>query len=98
VFQTYLEKRINVRLYGIDTPEIRTKCKKEKDLAYIARDYVRNILENSNNVDLVNPTRGKYFRIVADVQADGKSVSKELIENGLAVPYYGRTKIKNWCK
>lgn len=91
-------KNINIRLYGIDTPELRTKCKKEKDLAYAARDYVRNILENSNNVDLVNPTRGKYFRIVADVQADGKSISEELIEKGLAVPYYGKKKTKDWCK
>lgn len=91
-------KNINVRLYGIDTPEIRAKCKKEKDAAYIARDYVRNILENSSRVDLITPSRGKYFRIVADVQADGKSISEELIESGLAVPYYGKNKIKNWCE
>jgi len=42
--------------------------------------------------------RGKYFRIVADVYVDGKSLAESLIEANLGVPYYGMTKIKDWCK
>ncbi len=42
--------------------------------------------------------RGKYFRIVADVYVDGKSLAESLIEANLGVPYYGKTKIKDWCK
>lgn len=41
--------------------------------------------------------RGKYFRIVADVVADGEMVKDALIENSLAVLYNGGTKLKDWC-
>ena len=42
--------------------------------------------------------RGKYFRIVADVYTDNKSVGQLLIDKDLAVKYDGGTKVKNWCK
>ena len=42
--------------------------------------------------------RGKYFRIVADVYADGVSLTDKLIKSGYAVPYDGGTKAKDWCK
>lgn len=90
--------KIGIRVNGIDTPEIRGKCQKEKDIAYVARDFVRNILENSKKIDLVDPKRGKYFRVVADVYADGVNISEELLKKGLAVSYYGGTKTKDWCK
>ena len=39
----------------------------------------------------------EYFRLVARLEADGVDLSALLIEKGLAVPYDGRTKIKDWC-
>ncbi len=97
-FPNLFGKEIGIRVNGIDTPEIRGKCQKEKDMAYIAKEVVRSVLVNSKRIDLINPQRGKYFRIVADVYADGVSISEELLKKGLAVPYYGRTKTKNWCE
>jgi len=41
--------------------------------------------------------RGKYFRIVADVSIDGKSLAKSLINAKLAVIYDGGKKTKDWC-
>ena len=39
--------------------------------------------------------RGKYFRIVARVIADGEDISDLLIERQLADPYDGGTKVKD---
>lgn len=89
--------KINVRLAGIDTAEIRGKCDQEKALARKARDIVRQILNQATRIDLVDASRGKYFRIVAIVVADGQDVSRVLITRGLAIPYDGGRKTQRWC-
>ena len=38
---------------------------------------------------LKNMKRGKYFRIIADVEVDGVDLGSLLIEEGLARPYSG---------
>jgi len=89
-------KNMPIRLNGIDTPEIRGKCQYEKDLAFKARDFVRNKLANAKEIKLTKLQRGKYFRVVADVMIDGVSLEKELLENQLAYKYTGGKKL-NWC-
>jgi len=89
-------KNIPIRLNGVDTPEIRGKCQYEKDLALIARDFVRNKLANAKEIKLTKLQRGKYFRVVADVMIDGVSLDKELLENKLAYKYTGGKK-SSWC-
>ena len=92
-------KKMSIRLNGIDTPEIRgSKCKKEKQLAYKAKRLTVNTLRNAKVIELRNIQRGKYFRIVADVYVDDKSLADILISNKLAVSYDGGTKTKDWCK
>lgn len=90
--------RMAIRVNGIDTPEIRGKCKKEKLLARKAKQFTVSTLRSAKVIELRNMQRGKYFRIVADVYADGKSLANELIRNNLAVRYDGGTKTQNWCK
>ena len=77
-------KNIPIRLNGVDTPEIRGKCKYEKDLAIKARDFVRAKLANAKEVKLNSLQRGKYFRVVANVMVDGVSLEQELLDNELA--------------
>jgi len=89
-------KNIPIRLNGVDTPEIRGKCKYEKDLAIKARDFVRNKLANAKEIKLNNLQRGKYFRVVANVIVDGVSLEQELLENELAYKYTGGKK-SSWC-
>jgi len=89
-------KNIPIRLNGVDTPEIRGKCKYEKDLAVKARDFVRNKLANAKEIKLNNLQRGKYFRVVANVMVDGVSLEQELLENELAYKYTGGKK-SSWC-
>ena len=89
-------KNIRIRLNGVDTPEIQGKCQYEKDLALIARDFVRNKLANAKEIKLTKLQRGKYFRVVADVYLDGVSLEQELLENKLAYKYTGGKK-SSWC-
>ena len=89
-------KNISIRLNGVDTPEIRGKCKYEKDLAIKARDFVRNKLANAKEIKLNNLQRGKYFRVVANVIVDGVSLEQELLDNELAYNYTGGKK-SSWC-
>jgi micrococcal nuclease len=80
-------KNISVRIKGIDTPEIKGKSDKERQLAIKARDIVYFLLKNTKKIELRNMQRGKYFRIVADVYFDGKNLSDILIDKKFAVPY-----------
>ena len=91
-------ERIGIRINGIDTPERRTKCQGEKNLAYIAQVYLRDDLLSAHTIVLKNVKRGKYFRIVADVYINGRrNVADRMISKGLAVRYDGGTKTKKWC-
>ena len=97
-YPNIIGKSISIRINGIDTPEIKCKCKKEKQLSQKAKQFTINILRSAKIIVLKNLKRGKYFRIIADVYADDKNLAQELIKNNLAVIYNGDTKIKDWCK
>ncbi len=88
---------IPVRLAGIDTPEMKGKCERERELARQARDFLRNVLGRAKEIRLLHAERGKYFRVVARVIADGQDVSQLLLTRGLAVHYDGGTKTAPWC-
>ena len=87
---------ISIRVRGLDTPEIRGKCDSEKAMARAARDRLREMLEGAESIELVDYERGRYFRLVATVMADGKDVAETLIGEGLARPYDGG-KRERWC-
>lgn len=94
-----LGDNINIRVLGVDTPEVRTKNKCEKEKARNAKRLVANLLKRAKRIDLTNISRGKYFRVVADVIIDGKSLSHYLLKNGLATNYDGGKKKKvDWCR
>ncbi len=90
--------RIGIRINGIDTPEMRAQCQKEKILARRAKQFVVAQLRGARKVELQNMKRGKYFRIVADVYVDGKDLGSMLVDSALAVPYDGGHKAKDWCR
>ena len=91
-------QHMGIRINGVDTPEMRGKCEQEKLLARKAKQYTVTALRNARTIELRNMRRGKYFRIVADVYADGKSVGEGLVREGLAVFYDGGKKVKDWCE
>ena len=91
-------KKIRVRLNGIDTPEIKGKCDKEKYDAEQAREMVEDILKDAEKITLKNMQRGNFFRIASDVIVDGESLADMLIEAGMAVRYGGGKKTHKWCE
>ena len=95
-FPDIIGKNIRIRLKGIDAPEIKGKCQKEIELAFMARDYLRNAINQSSQIQLRNIERGKYFRIVGELYIDEENISRGLIEEGLAYIYH-RGKKRNWC-
>lgn len=91
-------QKISVRVHGIDTPEKKGKGACEKEVARIAQALVESLMKNAKVISLSNVGRDKYFRILADVEFDGKNLKEILLKNNLAYPYFGATKEKrNWC-
>jgi micrococcal nuclease len=54
-----------IRINGIDTLELRTKCAAEKALAREAKQFSVNQLRSGKEIKLTNMKRGKYFRIIS---------------------------------
>ena len=90
-------EELGIRVAGVDAPKIRGRCAQEDQLALQARDRVRELLEQAQQIDLVDVERDKYFRVVAKVNVDGRDLSQLLLEEGHAVIYDGGTKSKDWC-
>ena len=94
-----LGDNINVRLAGIDTAEVRTKDKCEREAGIAAKRIVASLLRKARRIDLENVRRGKYFRIVAEVKVDGQSLTALLLSRGVGYPYDGGKKSNvNWCR
>ncbi len=90
---------MSVRVRGVDTPEMRGECDSEKQLAQMARDYARQRLKSATSVQFCEPEWGRYGgRVVASVRIDGSPLDLELINQGLARPYDGKTKHQPWCQ
>jgi len=91
-------ENISVRVFGIDTPEIKGACPKEKQLAKDTKNYVKYILSKASYIDLEDVKRDKYFRILATVKTSEGDLAELLLDKGYAVEYDGGTKSKNWCE
>ncbi|MEK9629442.1 MAG: thermonuclease family protein [Nitrospinota bacterium] len=91
-------QNIRVRIPGIAVPELKGKCKKERNLAKKAQALLKSVLNNSDEIELKNMNRGVSFLIVAKVVADGQSLDDLLIEKGYAVKISKKKKSPDWCK
>jgi endonuclease YncB( thermonuclease family) len=94
------ELKLSVRVLGIDTPEkeSRAKCDKEAKLAEKASKFTKQFIGKNKTATFRNIKWDKYGgRLLADVEINGKSLSDELIKNGLARSYDGKKK-GSWCK
>lgn len=89
-------KSMSIRVLGVDAPEMRGKCQSEKLAARRAKQHTVELLRSAKVIELTNMKCGKYFRILANVMIDGKSLADSLIKNGFARPYDGG-KRGGWC-
>lgn len=97
-------KKVNIRLYGIDAPETRTRDKEEKEKGLETKNRLIQLLEENNNefvivskeVDKYGRALGEIYTGYHDVQVSENetrsisvSLNQVLINEGLAKPYYG---------
>jgi endonuclease YncB( thermonuclease family) len=83
--------RFSIRLSGIDSPEIKGKTIKEKELAKKSRDSLANLIEGKI-VTLKNISTEKYGRILADVFLDDLHVNVWMLQHNYAIKYDGGKK------
>jgi endonuclease YncB( thermonuclease family) len=89
-----------VRIRGIDTPELHSKCESLRQLAQAARDVLTEALAAGNGKLTLSDISGdKYFgRVVARVGFDnGHDAAETMLAAGLARPYDGGRKPKEMC-
>ena len=46
--------KMSVRILGIDTPEIKGKCSKEKGMALLGRKFANNLFKNARDIEFKN--------------------------------------------
>ena len=83
--------KFQVRLNGLDAPEIKGKDTEEKLAAINSRDKLSKKILNKE-VELREVGFEKYGRQLCEVWHDGVNINKWLIKNRLAVEYDGGTK------
>ena len=88
-----------VRLFGIDTPESRTRDKVEKLFGLASKDKLKSMLPIGSiqvlktEIDKSGEDKkGKFGRILGDFLIDDKRATDILIEEGYAVAYFGGSK------
>tara|TARA_R100000149_G_scaffold65623_1_gene40778 strand:+ start:168 stop:572 length:405 start_codon:yes stop_codon:yes gene_type:complete len=90
-FDTWLHNQ-RIRLYGIDTPECRTRNKREKAHGLLAKEYVQEALVVGRTYALTTKEKGKFGRFLGEFKTGKGLITKLLVKEGLAVPYTGQNK------
>ena len=98
-FGVWLKKQ-RIRLYGIDTPESRTRDLEEKKYGLAAKAFVLACLPigSTQTLTTVQDKTGKYGRILGKFKAYDKdldawvNMNQWMIVKHLAVEYHGQSK------
>ena len=84
-----------VRLFGIDTPESRTRDLTEKKFGLMSKKYLQDRLKNAKKITIKThkgEETGKFGRILGEIFCDGGNVNQAMCNEGHAVAYYGQNK------
>ena len=82
-----------VRLYGIDTPESRTRDKDEKARGFISKDFLKSWLDKGSVVIRTRKDKkGKFGRVLGEMVVDNININELMIEEHHAVKYHGQSK------
>lgn len=87
---------VNIRVRGIDAPEMKGRCEAEHAAALKARDALAELVGDS--VRISNIGGAKYYgRVLADVETRaGEAVAGHLLSRALVRPYRGGRRA-GWC-
>lgn len=90
-FDLKLNKRI--RLYGINTPETRTRDPEEKKRGFAAKKFLQQIVDEQQGVlFLKSLDQGKFGRCIGvlfEQDFDDQSINDVMVQEGHAVEYFG---------
>jgi len=82
-----------IRLYGVDTPECRTRDKQEKAAGLLAKKFVQDALHVGGTYKLQTREKGKFGRFLGVIKIAGDlTINTALVTEHLAVPYMGQSK------
>ena len=83
-----------VRLYGIDTPESRTRDLDEKARGKLASKFLSDAILHADSVKIKTKLdkKGKFGRVLGVIVADDVDLNQAMIDNYLAVAYTGQSK------
>lgn len=87
-----------VRLYGVDTPESRTRDLEEKKYGLAAKKFVENFTDDEWLILKCNDydSKGKFGRILGEIYRTSNfsniSLNELLVEKHLGVRYHGQSK------
>ena len=87
--------KTRVRLFGIDTPESRTRDKDEKARGKMSAAFLKMAVEGADTVVIrtkLRDSKGKFGRVLGNVVVDGENINQSMIDANLAVAYYGQSK------
>ena len=89
--------RFSIRLFGIDSAEIKGKSDAEKAVAIRARDALSAKILN-RTIMLRNVTMEKYGRLLANIYLDDECINDWMLKNGHAIAYDGgkKTRPDDW--
>jgi len=90
--------RVQVRIRGIDAPEMKARCRSEREAALAAREALTQMLADGA-VSISNIGGAKYYgRVLADVTGpDGADVAARLLAGAVVRPYAGGRR-QSWCR
>ena len=83
-----------IRLYGIDTPESRTRNLDEKARGKLASQFIKDKIAEAKLVKVKTKLdkKGKFGRVLGSIIADDLDLNQTMIEKHLAVAYFGQSK------
>jgi micrococcal nuclease len=86
--------KCRVRLYGIDTPESRTKDLEEKFYGNISKAFLNDYCPKGSYITLRThlDKKGKFGRILGEIIVNKVNLNEQMIEENLAVEYHGQSK------
>jgi len=87
-FNTF--RKIKIRLYGINTPELKSKDENERKLAKKAKLVLQNkILNKDIIIKTFKDKKGKYGRYLAEIYVNNININELMVKQGFAKPYFG---------
>ena len=83
-----------IRLYGIDTPESRTRDLDEKARGKLASQFIKDKIAKAELVKVKTKLdkKGKFGRVLGSIIADDEDLNESMVQNYLAVAYFGQSK------